>query len=182
MVPRRFSLRTLLAALAVIAMCLAAQRAYRDWYARNYPAFYISTVVHTRIRNGESLPAVLRRFDSMRPVEGAAELATLQRVWRQNGWRIEERDEFFHFSIGSRHGAWIQFRGGHVVNAPGGAHDLDQIAQLNNYPAPPIWLRYGVWPFCILLAAAVLLMGALRRAFLSRRPPVRELPTTGAAS
>jgi hypothetical protein len=165
--PRQYSLRTLAIVIVFISLCLAADRAWRAWYVRNYVGYYVSEVTYRRVSNGDSYHDVLRHFATVRPVGSEEERATLKRVWGQNAWPIEEGDEFFHFSVPPGHGVWVQFRDGRVVNHPGRRGDLGILAQINKYPAPPIWLRLGIWPYCVLIALVGMLVMWVRS---SRQP------------
>jgi len=146
MVPRQFSTRTLLALMGLVAVCLAAHRLHYAWYVRNYPGHYLDSLLYARVHNGYARVDIARLFASGARVDVQTN-PNVQRVWTSRQWPIAPGDEIWHFHDAYRHGVYLQFRDGRLVNHSNADFaDPDKLAQINQQPQPPWPVRYGVWP------------------------------------
>ena len=151
MFPRQFSTRTLLAFMALVAVCLAAHRLYSAWYVRNYPGHYLHSLLNSQVHNGDTRADVARFYDTAVKVDVQAD-PNVQQLWNSRKWAIDVGDEVWHFSGSSGHGVYLQFRAGQLINHRNSDFaDPDRLAKMNRQPLPPVALRYGVWPYCVAL-------------------------------
>jgi hypothetical protein len=148
----QFSLRTLIVSLLLVAICLATNRAYRRWYAHKYPSHYLYSVLRDQIHDGDTFEHVARYFERAEQTDFDAR--NVRNVWSTRPWPIQPGDDIWHFRNASS-GVLIQFRDGRVVNHPTSDYaEPDRIAQMNHHPVPPLFLHYGIWPYCLLVQAA----------------------------
>src|SRR5262245_61444174 len=148
----QFSIRTLIVSVLLVAICLATNRAYLRWYAHKYPSHYVFSVLRNQIHDGDTFEHVAQYFERAERTDFDA--PNVRKVWSTRPWTIQPGDDIWHFRNASS-GVFIQFRDGRVVNHPTSDYaEPDRIAQLNHHPVPPPFLRYGVWPYCLLVLAA----------------------------
>jgi hypothetical protein len=151
MLPRQFSIRSLLLMVALAAVCLTIHRVYHHWYLQNYSGYSLYLLLGTQVHNGDTFEEVAGHFGKAVKVDLSKE-PSMQRVWDSRGWTILPGDEFWRFRHSTRNGVTLQFRDGRVVNfQPSDYADADALAKLNRAPIPPRWLRRGVWPVCLLI-------------------------------
>jgi hypothetical protein len=91
MVRYRYSLRTLILWLTLVAVYFPLAQLYDSWFASKYGQYYISNVLGCKIRNGDSFNRVASFFGSSQmvgpdhqlgmmtnPVDKSCELATIK--------------------------------------------------------------------------------------------------------
>jgi len=146
----RYQLRTLLLIIAPAAMCLTIHRVYQRWYLQNYSVYSLWVLLGTQVQNGDTLEEVARHFRKAEKVDPNDPKTTL--LWNQRNWTILPGDEIWSFQYSSRNGVNFQFRDGRVVNfQPSDYADVDALAKMNRDPVPPRWLRWGAWPYCLVM-------------------------------
>jgi hypothetical protein len=107
----------------------------------------------TSIHNGDTWQSVARHFRTTVKVDPSKN-ANVQKVWRSRGETINPEDEIWHFQYFGGHGVYLQFRDGRNVNWDESVYsDPDRIEQLNHRPTPPLVLRRGIWPVCVVVFA-----------------------------
>src|SRR4029079_16440705 len=149
MLPRQFSIRTLLLMVALAAVCLTIHRVYQHWYVRYYPLHSLHTLIGTQMHNADTFQEVARHFKKAEKVDFKND-PKIQMLWNARGWTVLPGDEIWRFWHSARNSALFQFRDGRVVNLQPRDHAArDANARLNRAPVPPKLLRHGVWPFCV---------------------------------
>ncbi|MDC0936821.1 hypothetical protein OAS39_11085 [Pirellulales bacterium] len=149
-------------AVAVVVAYFPLARIYHSWFVCRYNSYYVTSVLGRKIQNGDSLVDVAAHFHSYRLLsdQDKRDMENIANVYA--GEKTEQGDEFYHFgtrrcssiiprffrfSVGGG-GAYLQFRGGRLVNLDNGLYgDARQLSQLRNDPVPHHVLEYGVWPF-----------------------------------
>ena len=182
----QYSLRTLIVAVVVVAAYFPLARIYHSWFTKTYRQFYLTSVLGSKIHDGDSVGDVARHFDSHRLLSSlssndARTIKYLTEYCGLHNLRIEEHDEFHSFSI-SRGGVDLQFRDGKLVNLQNNLYiDVRKLSQMNDYPLPNPMLSFGFWPlYLILTVCIVLLFSWLHRHSQSdnRRPVADESELT----
>jgi hypothetical protein len=149
MLPRRFSIRTLLLIVALAAVCLTVHRLYQRWYLQNYSMYSLFVLLGTQVHNGDTFVDVARHFEKAVKMDLDNDPKAMR--WEST---ILPGDEIWNFWY-SRFRVNLQFRDGRVVNfQPSIFSDADALAKRAQELIPPWWLRPGVWPFCMLLFIA----------------------------
>jgi len=169
--PRTFSIRSLLAIVALAGVCLACHRIGQGWNSQNYPAYDLYSLLHTRVHDGDSLRDVARHFQTAVKVDLSND-PSAQRVWSSRAWTIRPGDEIWHFANSPRNSVYLQFHEGAVVNHRSSDFaDPTGLAILNHHPIPPILLRH-LLPICIgvFVGGACLLVMTDRR----KRTPAKQ--------
>jgi hypothetical protein len=159
----RYSIRTLLVAVTLVAAYFPCAKTYHSWFVNKYAGYYNGSLV-SQVQNGDSINDVSELFDSMRLLTPADEhdMRNIASVWASQKLDIEEGDQLFHFSCVSGHGVYLQFRDGRLVNFPNGAYkDARKLAEINNDPIPHALLLMGVWPYYVVCIGFASVMFAL---------------------
>jgi len=161
----QFSIRTLLGVVLLVGFCLTGDRAYSRWFQHKYSQYHMYLLLRDRIHNGDSVQEVSQLFQTAEKVDPADQ--KIQKIWSSHSWTIEAGDEMWRFGHQSA-GVVLQFRDGRLVNSSGrDFNDPAGIAALNRHPVPPIYLRYGIWPICVV---ALVIGGSILIAIDNRAP------------
>jgi hypothetical protein len=105
--------------VALVAFFFPCAHVYRNWLARSYGQTYIEAVLHSDLHEGDSLEQVASHFDSIRlltPSTDTDYLSNLATICAQKGFAVHPNDEFYHVSVESGPGAYLQFRNRRLVN------------------------------------------------------------------
>ena len=96
----RFSLRTLLIAVALVAAYFPCSELYVSWvYKRleaNHGYHYVLMLLHSEFRNGDSLHEVATRFENVRllSANNTQEMENIRNIWAMKKLTIEVDDQF----------------------------------------------------------------------------------------
>ena len=109
----------MLLCVLLVAFFFPCARVFRGWLHQNRGQSYVEGILHTELREGQSLASVSSHFDSTRlltPTNDAEYLANLKTVCASQNYEVENDDEFYHLSVASGPGAYLQFREKKLVN------------------------------------------------------------------
>ena len=116
---KQFSLRKMLVLVALIAFFFPCASVFRGWLHQNRGQSYVEGILHAELREGQSLANVSSHFDSTRlltPANDAEYLANLKTICASQNFEVEDDDEFYHLSVASGPGAYLQFRKEKLIN------------------------------------------------------------------
>ena len=156
----RYTLRTFLVCVALVALYFPCAQCYRVWLSANYGQHYVDTILYSKIYDGELVQNVGKHFDEVRLVthEHTQDTKVITNIWSNRGWRIEKEDKFYFMSTTKGYGCYFQFRDDRLINHLNTDYkDFEANAAQNGYSLPHRSLRFGVWPFYLSLSAIALL-------------------------
>ena len=133
----------MLVVIAIVSSGMASGIATKNWYESNYSGHAVCASLDS-IKNGDSLPTVLRYFHGSEQVQ--RDDPFVQDVWEQNSWSIEPNDEFHHVLFDGEFGAYLQFRDGRLINHEDRYLVDERIRQKNNNSKPPMIFKFGLRP------------------------------------
>lgn len=168
----RYSLRTLLVGVAIVAAYFPLGMLYHRWFSTEYSPYYVSTVLASKISNGDSVNEVASYFSSQRSLTDAEriDMQSIPGTFGGASRVIEDGDECYSFSTHGRSGIVAQFRDGRLINLPNESYsDLPLLAEMNGYSLPSPILRFGFLPLYLILVACIALLLASRHWILGTR-------------
>jgi hypothetical protein len=170
----RFSIRTALAVIAVLAVFLTVRRVYLAWFERTYSAYHLVDVLRTNVRNGDTIEQVKRHFHQVRPID-EAQMRTFREICQSRGWQIAEGDEIMQFTDTNNHGIMLQFRDGKLINhQPTDFSHPSPFSKLNSYRHPNWFVRnpsFVAAAVCAVTMVLACVFWASSRSFQQRSRP-----------
>lgn len=185
----RYSLRTLILWLTLVAVYFPLAQLYDSWFASKYGQYYISNVLGFKIRNGDTFNRVASFFGSSQLVGPDHQLGmmSIKELCASNNWPIEEDDQFYRFSIRGGSAVYLQFRDNRLINLKNSTYtDASLLASMGGYSLPHPALTLGFLPlYAIIVPNLVFLSSLFRRSRQSQTPNTeqsdpRELGAGGA--
>ena len=183
MVRYRYSVRTLIVVVTLVAVYFPLARFYDSWYTSKYGEYYTSNVLGFKIHNGDSLNQVASHFGSYQAVghdhHFPAISMTIAELCARNNWPVEEGDQFYRFSTpGGDGGTYLQFRNNKLINLKNSDYaDAGLLAKMNGFSLPHPALTLGFLP---LYLTTVLSLAILYLWF--RRKRSSHMPNTAQAN
>ena len=109
----------MLLCVLLVAFFFPCASVFRGWLHQNRGQSYVEGILHAELREGQSLANVSSHFDSTRlltPANDAEFLANLKKICASQNYQVEKDDAFYHLSVASGPGAYLQFRKEKLVN------------------------------------------------------------------
>lgn len=162
----RYSLRSLLIATAIVSAYFPLAKLYHSWFTTTYDSYYVTSVLASKIHNGDSVDAVATHFASYRILRDtdSNDMQNVNEIWGSNNLTREDTDQYYHFSTRGGAGAYLQFRDGRLANMTNSSYsDASRIAVMNHDSIPNPILRLGLFPIYLILVACVALILASRQ-------------------
>lgn len=153
---------------AIVAAYFPLAKLYHSWFTTTYDSYYVTSVLASKIHNGDSVDDVSTHFESRQILSDADTNAmqNITEIWGSNNLTMEDADQYYRFSTRGGASAYMQFRDGRLVNLSNNNYsDARRIAEMNDYSFPNPIFRFGLLPIYLILVTCIALMLAARRWF-----------------
>ena len=160
--------------MSLVAFYFFANMLYGGWFRSAYPS-YAWAENRASLENGQSLDSVSAIFETNQKISPSdlVDLGPLQngKILRPGGFTyaspsvireireiFDKGHELYKFTDRYGSGVHLQFSNGKLVNHPRGAsEDAIRLAQMNNFPIPIAFLRFGILPYYLPIALLFIL-------------------------